>query len=480
MTFQPVGKFKTSEQFREYLSSNNIDIQFDDAVITGVNSSLNTPYLLKDGFIIGNRFCIQPMEGWDGTPDGKPGELTFRRWKNFGRSGAKLIWGGEAVAVDHAGRANPNQLLINPDNLPFLSKLREALVENHRHYYSKVNDLLIGLQLTHSGRFSRPNSKTKPEPIIVYHHPYLDQKVGIPPDYPVITPSEINQLIDLFILSAKLAKSAGFDFVDIKACHGYLGHEFLSAYSRNDEFGGSFENRTRFLRTIIQGIQAEVPNLRIGVRISIFDFPVFLPNPNTRVGEPIQDAAYPRMFGVSEKKPLEINLAEPIKLLNLLKDLGVELINITAGSPYYNPHIQRPAFFPPSDGYHPPEDPLQGVARHIKVCAELKQYFPDMLIVGSAYTYLQEWLPNVAQFNVYNHRVDFIGLGRMVLSYPEFANDVLSGKQLNKHAICRTFSDCTTAPRHGLVSGCYPLDSDYRKLPDYEKLLQVKGRKSSK
>ena len=67
----------------------------------------------------------------------------------------------------------------------------------------------------------------------------------------------------------------------------------------------------------------------------------------------------------------------------------------TAGSPYYNPHVQRPAMFPPLDGYEPPEDPLRGVARQIRATALLKRQFPRLVFVGSAYSYLQEWLPHV-------------------------------------------------------------------------------------
>jgi len=145
------------------------------------------------------------------------------------------------------------------------------------------------------------------------------------------------------------------------------------------------------------------------------------------------------------------------------------------GSPYYNPHIQRPALFPPSDGYLPPEDPLAGVARQIKVTGEIKKAFPNMTVVGSAYSYLQEWLPNVGQYILRHHMSDFIGLGRMVLSYPELPADVLGNLPLKRGKLCRTFSDCTTAPRNGIRSGCYPLDPFYKQSPEFEKLKQLKS-----
>jgi 2,4-dienoyl-CoA reductase-like NADH-dependent reductase (Old Yellow Enzyme family) len=432
---------------------------------------------LKNGFQIGNRFCILPMEGWDGTEDGQPTEYTKRRWLNFGRSGAKLIWGGEAVAVRHDGRANPNQLLIQDHTLSGLENLRTSLVDIHQEQFGNTEDLYVGLQLTHSGRFARPNSKTRLEPKILYHHPLLDEMFGVDPELPVLTDAEIEDLIAEYVRAAKQAHEIGFDFVDLKHCHGYLGHEFLSAYSRPGKYGGNFENRTRFLREIVARVRDEAPGLEIGVRVSSFDFPPFRADENN-VGQPQEylddQGQYPYAFGSDPDNPLEIKRDEMVALLDLLRSLDIELVNLSCGSPYYNPHIIRPAYFPPSDGYQPPEDPLVGVARHINNAAAIKEKSPDMVIVGSGYSYLQEWLPHVGQYAVRNKMVDFVGLGRMVLSYPEMPADVLAGKPLARKKICRTFSDCTTAPRKGLISGCYPLDKHYKALPEAEKLEAIK------
>jgi 2,4-dienoyl-CoA reductase-like NADH-dependent reductase (Old Yellow Enzyme family) len=170
-----------------------------------------------------------------------------------------------------------------------------------------------------------------------------------------------------------------------------------------------------------------------------------------------------------------INLVEPIAFLELLQRLDVSLVCISAGSPYYVPHIQRPALFPPSDGYAPPEDPLVGVARQIAVTAALKQRFLHLALVGSGYSYLQEWLPHVAQAVVRLGMVDFVGLGRVMLSYPQLPADVLAGSKLQRKLFCRTFSDCTTAPRHGLVSGCFPLDDFYKQRPEAAQLRALKA-----
>lgn len=493
MSYCRLAQLKTAQDFRDYLARLGVDLPFDEMVQSGPDSPLAQPYVLSETKTpegveplqqtqgrpsevvrIGNRFAILPMEGWDGTLDGRSTELTVRRWQRFGRSGAKLIWGGEAVAVRTDGRANPHQLLINEANLANLAALREALEAAHEARFGRGDDLLVGLQLTHSGRFARPYDQTRFAPKILYHHPILDRRYGLPSDLPILTDDEIASLVEDFVHAAGLAQRAGFAFVDIKCCHGYLGHEFLSAVDRPGRYGGSFENRTRFLREIVAGIRAEAPGLGIGVRLSAFDFVPFHPNPDG-VGEPepLGHTPYRYAFG-GDGTGVGIDLAEPCAFLDLLASLGLRLVCISAGSPYYNPHIQRPALFPPSDGYLPPEDPLVGVARLIMVTAQLKQHRPDLAIVGSGYSYLQEWLPNVAQHVVRTGQADFVGLGRMALSYPDMVADILAGQPLQRQRICRTFSDCTTAPRHGLVSGCYPLDDFYKARPEAKQLKAIK------
>jgi NADPH2 dehydrogenase len=471
-----VASFKTAAALRAHLAQIGLDLPFDDQVESGPASPLAQPYRLPDGFVVGNRFCVLPMEGWDGTTNGRPSELTIRRWRRFGESGAKLVWGGEAAAVRPDGRANPNQLIVNEDTLSDLAALRECLVAAHAERFGSADDLYIGLQLTHSGRFCRPDDKKQLKPKIAYHHPLLDRKFGLAPDYPVMTDGDIARLIEDFVAAAQRAYRAGFAFVDIKHCHGYFGHELLSAVDRPGQYGGSFENRTRFVREIVAGIRATTPQLQIGVRLSAFDFIPFRPN-EVGVGEPEPFAGVYRYAFGGDGTGCGIDLAEPKKFLDLLASLDVKMVCITAASPYYNPHLIRPAAFPPSDGYLPPEDPLVGVARHIHVVKELKRHRPDMALIGSAYSYLQEFLPNVAQVVVRNQQADFIGLGRAMLSYPDMVADILAGHPLQRKRICRTFSDCTTAPRQGLVSGCYPLDEYYKQRPEAKDLEAIKRKR---
>lgn len=469
-TFTRVAKLNSPEKFKQHLASIDCKLPFDDVVDpAGV---LASKIESKTVGPIGNRFCILPMEGWDGTRDGMPTDLTTRRWENFGVSGAKLIWGGEAVAVRPDGRANPNQLMLNESTVGAIDGLRETLVTAHADRFGSADDLSVGLQLTHSGRFARPNDKAKLEPRTAYAHPVLDKKFDVPAEA-LLTDDDLKQLIDDFIVAAVLAEKAGFAWVDVKHCHGYLGHELLSGFDREGPFGGSFENRTRFLKDIVAGIRAKT-NLAIGVRLSVFDFSPFGPG-DDGVGVPLASESYANAFG-GDGSNAGMDLSEPVRLLQLFKELNIELLCSTAGSPYYNPHIQRPAIFPPSDGYQPPEDPLVGVARQIEATGKLKAAVPGLIVIGSGYSYLQEWLPNVGQAAIAAGQVDSIGLGRMVLSYPDLPADVLAGETLARKKICRTFSDCTTAPRNGMVSGCYPLDAFYKKRPEFDQLKALKAK----
>ena len=308
---------------------------------------------------------------------GDPSELTIRRWKHFGQSGAKLIWGGEAVAVRHDGRANPNQLMINRETLPDLASLRQVLVDAHQQAAGSTKDLLIGLQLTHSGRFARPNDKKRLDSFMAYDHPILNAKFGLPAvSDKVVSDAWIDDLIGDFARAAVLAQEAGFDFVDLKHCHGYFGHELLSAVDRPGRYGGSFENRTRFLRELVRAVRRDAPGLKIGVRLSAFDFVPFQKGEGN-IGVPVDfgGGKYRYAFG-GDGTGLGIDLTEPPAFLQQMQDLGIALVCITGGSPYYVPHIQRPAYTPPSDGYLPPEDPLIGVARQMWVTRELKSAFP--------------------------------------------------------------------------------------------------------
>ena len=252
----------TRAKLEARLSELDVSLPIDDEILPGGP--------LAEGFEafgrhVGNRFSVLPMEGWDATPGGRPTELVERRWRRFGESGAKLVWGGEAYAVRPEARANPQQLCANAESEADLVRLRSALVEAHAESGLATDDLVLGLQLTHSGRYSRPEGA--PAPRIAFRHPVLDGRVGIEDDRALLTDDELDGLIADYVAIARLAAYAGFDFVDVKACHGYLAHELLSARERSGPYGGALEGRARFLLRAIEAVRREAPGLAIGVRL---------------------------------------------------------------------------------------------------------------------------------------------------------------------------------------------------------------------
>jgi 2,4-dienoyl-CoA reductase-like NADH-dependent reductase (Old Yellow Enzyme family) len=235
------------------------------------------------------------------------------------------------------------------------------------------------------------------------------------------------------------------------------------------------------LREIVGEIRRTGNPIEIAVRLSAFDTVPFHADPaSPGAGRPVPHGhclPYRFGFGMNPGAPTEPDLAEPQQFLELCAALGIRLVNLSAGSPYYTPHLLRPAAYPPSDGYPPPEDPLVGVARQMGAVRELRSRAPrGLTLIGSGYTYLQEYLPHVAQAAVRGGWTDLVGMGRMVLSYPGILADATRNGTIGARSICRTFSDCTTAPRNGMISGCYPLDRHYASLPEATRLKQLKGR----
>jgi NADPH2 dehydrogenase len=479
-SFPRVASFHSAFALAEHLRTLGWPLPCDERIEKAPRSPLAQAVEIpwhKENFTVGNRFAVQPMEGWDGEQDGRPSELTRRRWLRFARSGAKLIWGCEAVAVLPEARANPNQLLLNRETAGSFETLLREMRTAHRERFGSDDDLLIGLQLTHSGRFSHPHQKTRLEPVIAYHHPILDAKFGIPGCHPAVSDAEIERIIGAFGRAAALARDAGFDFVDLKHCHGYLGHEFLSAYHRPGAYGGTLENRTRFLREAVAETRSSARGVEIGVRFSAFDSIPFAPEGAGGVGRPLLEPTlipYTWGFGLDAAEPWRPDLSEAKSFVKLIADLNVRLVNISASSPYYAAHLQRPALFPPSDGYLPPEDPLAGAARLLSAARELKVADPRIVAVSSGWSYFQNFVAHFAQAAVRESWIDFVGLGRMMLAYPDLPVDTLENGRLDPRRLCRTFSDCTTAPRNGLISGCYPLDAFYKARPEALQLQVVK------
>jgi 2,4-dienoyl-CoA reductase-like NADH-dependent reductase (Old Yellow Enzyme family) len=406
------------------------------------------------GHTVGNSIAIHPMEGCDGTLDGRPDELTYRRYDRFARGGAKLLW-FEATAVVPEGRANVRQLVINKDTAGDLARLLEHARRAHREEFGGADDLLEPLQLTHSGRYSVPDR------IIGYHNPLIDRKTNTPPDYPLISDDRLERLEDEYVDAAKLALEAGFRAVDIKSTHGYLVSELLGARTRPGRYGGALENRTRFLKNVLGKIRAAVGDrLTLCVRLGCFDSV-----PYSKEGDALEHSLpYPYGFGVDENNPLTENLVELKTLIGWLKDWGVKLLSVSMGSPYYNPHVTRPFEKPDEGNYEQPEHPVLGVNRHFRIAAELQRTFPDLPMVGSGYSWLQVYSINAAARNIADGEITFFGIGRNALAYPEFARDALEHGKLQQLRVCKTLTFCTFLMRqkdHPLgqfPTGCPPFD----------------------
>jgi 2,4-dienoyl-CoA reductase (NADPH2) len=376
-----------------------------------------------------NRFAVQPLEGCDAEPDGAPGSLTFRRYRRFAAGGSGLIW-FEATAVTPEGRANPRQLWITPANVGAFRRLADETRAGCRQRH----DVLLVLQLTHSGRYARPDGQ--PRPVIAQHNPVLDSPLGLDREYPLVSDAELDQGQDAFVHAAELAAAAGFDGVDIKACHGYLVSELLAAFTRTDSrYGGTFENRTRFLLEVVARIRGQVPGLLVTSRFSAGD-------------------GIPAPFGFGTET------AEPLELARRLRALGCPVLNVSLGNPYYNPHCGRPYDLPVAGAAAPDEHPLVGVARLLRATAAVQRAVPEVPAVGTGYSWLRHLFPPVAAGVIARGEAALIGLGRLALAYPDCVNDLAASGSLDADKTCTACSGCTEIMRDGGHVGCRVRDRD--------------------
>ena len=410
-------------------------------------------------FEVGNSLAIHPMEGCDATADGRPDTLVWRRYERFGRGGAKLIW-VEATAVCPEGRANTRQLMISKDTVADLAQLHDLTRRAHIEEYGTDSDLLIPLQLTHSGRYSVPDR------IIAYHNPLIDRKTNIAADYPIVSDDRLMRLEDEYVEAAALAWTAGYRAIEIKATHGYLISELLGAHTRPGPYGGSLENRSRLLRNVVGKIRSRLGrDVILCVRLGCFDGVPYTRDAASGKGVPLEyDLPYGYGFGVNPNNPLEEDLAEVKTVVGWLKEAGVQLLNVSLGCPYYDPHVTRPFEKPDEGNYEEPEHPLMGVDRHFRIAGELQRSYPDLPMVGSGYSFLQIYAINAGAKNIQDGNIQFLGIGRNSLSYPDFARDALSKGMLDERRVCKTLTFCTFLMRqknHPLgqfETGCPPFD----------------------
>jgi 2,4-dienoyl-CoA reductase-like NADH-dependent reductase (Old Yellow Enzyme family) len=398
--------------------------------------------LFRETFVgsnhVSNRFAVHPMEGFDAESDGSPGKLAYRRYKRYAEGGSGLIW-FEATSVVPEGRSNPRQLLMNQANLDAFKALVKETRKAACQKFGEKHRVFLVLQLTHSGRFSKPAGR--PEPRVSYINPFLDKKKK---NLYVLSDEELDKLQEKYIAAAALAEEAGFDAVDIKACHGYLLGELLSAFTREKSYyGGPLENRVRFLEEVVQKIHVNNPDFCVAVRLNAFD------------GIP-----YPYGFGFSEDPEKIYDLSETRALIQRLIKSGCSLLNITAGVPAFNPHFGRPYDLPLPGASVPDEHPLEGIGRLLEVTGQLQKLFPEVPFVGTGYTWLRRFFPHVAAASVKRGDVTFVGLGRSSFAYPDAPQDLKTKAKLDPARVCVTCSRCTELMRNGHSTGCVVRDTE--------------------
>lgn len=388
-----------------------------------------------------NSIAILPMEGCDSERDGSPSELVKRRYKRFAAGGAGLLW-YEACAVVHEGRANPLQMYLTKENVTaFAAMLKEANIAAANSCGSDHRPVSL-IQLTHSGRYSRPDDQ--PTPLVPQHDPLLDPRVSLAPDAPVVSDDYLDALVEKYVQSAILAKEAGFDGVDIKSCHRYLLSELLAGHTRPGKYGGSFENRTRFLLTVIREVrQAVGEDFIIASRFNVFD------------AHP-----YPYGWGVDKDDCWKPDLTESLKLTRLLVENGVNLLSNSSGNPYYRfPQVTRPFDLPTIGSETPAEHPLESVARLFEFTRKIQQVAGDVPVIGNGYSWLRQFLAHAGAANLADNGCKMVGIGREAFAYPDAPKDILTGGAMVPGKCCIACSKCTQIMRDHGRTGCVIKDS---------------------
>jgi len=432
--------YRDAAALRRDIADLDLDIPWDDSI-----DPLLTP-ITVGGRQLPNRLAVHPMEAVDAEPDGAPGELALRRYQRYAAGGSGLIW-FEATAVVPEGRANPRQFFLHEHNVAAFKRLVTATRSAANVAMGADHNPTFVLQLTHSGRWSKPDGTR--QPIIAHHNPKLDELVAIDQDHPLISDDELDQLQTAFVSAAKLAATAGFDGVDVKACHGYLCAELLAAHTREGRYGGAFENRTRFLLETSQRIREEVREVFVTSRVNVYD------------GLP-----FPYGFGVDRESEDKPDLEEPLRLLGQLQTEGFPIANVTLGIPYCRPHLGRPFNRAVPGSPAAPEHPLVGVARLQQVTGELQSAYPGVPLVGTGYSWLRQFFPYVGAAAVRTGRVAVAGLGRMAFAYPDFAKDLVEHGRLDSRKSCVGCSGCSELMSASIESGCIVRDSELYHLPN--------------
>jgi len=396
-----------------------------------------------------NRLSIQPMEGFDGKFDGTPSELTIRRYRRYSAGGAGLIW-MESISTTNTAKTCPRMSGIRRSNLDVF---KHIILEIKECAADGIPPFIVG-QLTHCGRGANmdkaPWTGLNYPSMIACTNPYLPRE-----NTRILTDDEIWGIIDDYVECAALMKEAGFDCVDVRACHGYLLNEMLSAYTReNSIFGGSFENRTRMMLTIIDRINNEV-RIPLATRLSVTDI-----------------VPYPYGWGMKEDGSLEEDFTEPLKLGRILLDKGVRLMNLSLGRNHVG-HIQSPSDHP---RLYPRDHQLVSVEYFQKMAATFKKNFPEAVVITGCFAWLKQFYPFVAAGGIENGKFDIAGVARTALANPNFARDLFRDGKVDPNKVCIGCGSCGSLIGHsaseGAPTGCVTRDPKFY-LPYFKQYVKT-------
>lgn len=365
---------------------------------------LGAPVLIN-GLNIPSRLCVQPMEGCDADAGGAPGKLTLRRYLRTAEGGFGLIW-LEAAAVDGPGRSNPQQLWMNRKNLAAFTELVREIKLCARQRWG--HDIRVILQLAHAGRYSRPQGEAAPVTALP------DPQLGSLSAASVVSDADLDALQEKFVSAGCLAMEAGFDGVDIKACYNDLPADLLCAVTRPGRYGGSLENRSRFLCEVIAKLSAAHPQMLLASRLSI--------------------------------APDATKLDDAVALALLLQVAGVKVLNLSAlaeGTPSSGAHVH----------------PLERFVRLAEASQTLQRALPGVAMVVGGLSWFRHFLPNVAAGVVQGGGATLIGVGRAALAYPSLARDILQKGKMEADDCCINCDACVQLMKDDGHAGCAIMDN---------------------
>ena len=339
-----------------------------------------------------NRVLKAPQHTGLANPDGSVTDRMIRYYKEVASGGSSMVIVEYAYIDNDASRASPCQLGVSSmDHIAGLSLLAQTI---------QANGAKAALQISHAGRqkfnFSRPIKAPSTVPWEEMHF------MGCPPP-DVLTFEEIHEIVKSFGVAAKRVQIADFDMVEIHACHGYLISNFLSPRTnkRTDWYGGSLENRLRFLIEVVEEIMCQVgPDYPVCVRLSGIDY-----------------------------EPDGTTIEETIELSKRLEAMGVAVIHMSGGNHHQTIHEVSPMGM--------------SLAHNVWAAEAAKKELHIPVIASGSIT-----TPDLAEEILEQGRGDFIALGRPLWADPYWPQKTMEGRPEDIRPCIRCNDGCLARGDH--------------------------------